>query len=576
MDRLFHTIYCLPLWRIVLLAVLAVIAWAFVAVLFKGKAEKYRRFLNGLLLAACVAAVYGLTLYARSTYLPYLSLTPFQSFTDARIEPEIYRSMLMNALLFVPFGMTMPFALVAKRKHKIVLTVSAAALLSTCVEMAQYFFSRGRCEIDDLLMNTFGAAVGTLSYWLYTKLAKEAKSLDRLTDVQKTVIRLLSASLFSTDFDLPENIEWQPVLQEALQQSVLPLVYFTAEPYVSDPLWKKNAKRVLAGNIRVDFEHAELDRIMRENEIPYVILKGMASAAYYPDPSLRTMGDVDFLVRASDMDKAGELLVQNGFHVASKRVDGIHIAYRRGKKSVWELHREINGLPGGKAGELCAEYFSDMLDQAAEDCVPDGRVRLPSIFHHGLIMLLHTAEHMTTAGVGLRHLCDWAVFAASLTDSEFTSLFEDKLKAIGLWRFAQLLTLLSVRYLGCPERAWASTADDRLLQAMMQDILAGGNFGKKDADRYRQIKYISGRGEDAVTFSSPLRQALYNWNQKTKTECRFVNNHKFLLPVGWIVTGFKYLGLVFSGKRKLDNGRTVTNAKQRKELYREFHLFETD
>ena len=47
---------------------------------------------------------------------------------------------------------------------------------------------------------------------------------------------------------------------------------------------------------------------MIANNMPYVAMKGLASAMYYPDPSLRSMGDVDFLVTKENVSHAGKLL----------------------------------------------------------------------------------------------------------------------------------------------------------------------------------------------------------------------------------------------------------------------------
>lgn len=46
-------------------------------------------------------------------------------------------------------------------------------------------------------------------------------------------------------------------------------------------------------------------------------------------------------------------------------------------------------------------------------------------------MLLHVAGHLINTGIGLRHLCDWAVFVAKFSDEGFCEMFEDKLKAVG-------------------------------------------------------------------------------------------------------------------------------------------------
>lgn len=160
------------------------------------------------------------------------------------------------------------------------------------------------------------------------------------------------------------------------------------------------------------------------------------------------MGDVDFLVYQEDVERTCRLLEEKGF-VAQSSDHECEIAFYR-DESVWELYWQVNGVPGGKTGELIRSYLDDIIEKTVFTDNENGRYMRASEFHHGVVMLLHVARHMVIGGIGLRHLCDWAVYAAKSEEEEFPALFEEKLKAVGLWRFAQLLTQLSVVYLGCP------------------------------------------------------------------------------------------------------------------------------
>ncbi len=221
-------------------------------------------------------------------------------------------------------------------------------------------------------------------------------------------------------------------------------------------------------------------------------LKGCASASYYPAPVFRTMGDVDFLVNPTDLSKADELIQSIGFR-RGENVSGAQIEYFR-DNSTWDMHHSINGIPDNVSGKHIRVYLSDIIDTAMEYDEGNGAVKIPDPFHHCLILLLHTASHLASEGVGLRHLCDWAFFANKVNVEQWKT----ELQNCGLYHFAQILTLVSMKYLGLPEQSWAGTADDTILEQFITDILDGGNFGKKDDDRYRQIKYISNRGERTV------------------------------------------------------------------------------
>lgn len=40
-------------------------------------------------------------------------------------------------------------------------------------------------------------------------------------------------------------------------------------------------------------------------------------------------------------------------------------------------------------------------------------------------MLLHLFSHLTGARIGIRHLCDWALFLNSIEEKEFLKLFQE-------------------------------------------------------------------------------------------------------------------------------------------------------
>ena len=312
-----------------------------------------------------------------------------------------------------------------------------------------------------------------------------------------------------------------------------------------DDIGGKVFSQIIAKNIRVEFAHNELHRILSENDIPYVILKGVASASYYKEPILRMMGDVDVLVRPDDIAKADKLLKSIGF-VTGDDIDGddMHIGYKRKDGISCELHRRINGVPNNDIGNIINEYIADIFEKSQKLKTSNGSCLIPSNFHHGIILLLHTASHLTSEGVGLRHLCDWSVFVNGFSNEEFVLLFEKPLKEMGLWRFAQLLTLCCVKYLCCDTKEWAGEADDALLDGIVTDILNGGNFGVKDTNRYSQIKYISDRQEGSVSKKNIILQLFSSINAKTKKDYVFVNKSKLLLPFGWLFTICKYFYMV--------------------------------
>ena len=70
---------------------------------------------------------------------------------------------LLNILFFIPYGLLFPW----KDNWKRVFVT--ALVLSVFIELSQFIFNLGWCEVDDVISNTLGAMIG---YWIWWKVSK--------------------------------------------------------------------------------------------------------------------------------------------------------------------------------------------------------------------------------------------------------------------------------------------------------------------------------------------------------------------------------------------------------------------
>ena len=381
---------------------------------------------------------------------------------------------------------------------------------------------------------------------------------------QKTVLQLLSAAMFQKPFSAEQELDWKAVFDECRAQSVVSLAFSVLPksevPQAVYEQWKVLVNGNLAVNSKISYAHTMLNQLMNQARIPYVILKGCASAEYYDDPLLRTMGDVDFYVPADCFEKTDKLLMKYGFR--SNEIDHEYEKAYTKDDVVFELHNTVNGVPGGKVGTEIRQYFDDIFEKATLKHFDLAEYFSPSSFHHGLVMLLHVARHMITGGIGLRHFCDWAVFVDKVCD-DFTSMFEDKLKRVGLWRFAQIMP-----------QAWAGEIDKKLLCDLKNDVFAGGNFGHKDLSRADEAKFITSRKKGTVNNDSAIKQAVLSANEIVRKHWRFADKVPIVYPFGWVFFGGRYAIKTAIGKRdKVKVKALVEGAEKRKEIYWRLGLF---
>lgn len=372
--------------------------------------------------------------------------------------------------------------------------------------------------------------------------------------------------------------DWDALLTEAEQQAMLSIVFSFAEDKMPEGevqnKYMKKSSLCMAASIRNLYFHSTLHQLLQENNIPYVILKGQASAMYYPKPMLRDSGDVDFLVHSKDIEIVDRLLAEKGF-TKSKKADEheFHWAYKKNKARL-ELHWDIPGIPQ-KNQDMIRRYILDIIDCRELMTTRTGAYYVPTTFHHGLVLLLHTISHISSSGVGLRHLCDWLVFENSMPEDVFLSIFKEPLHDMGIWTFAQVITRIGVLYFGCEERAWCCGADEALCAAFLEDILKGGNFGVKDVNRKSQVMLIQDKSTQKVSNGDVLMNALASINRRAIDDFPIGRKILILRPFIWSYVIVQYLVKVRQGKkRSVLKKKVLLEAVDRKSLYAKLKLYE--
>ena len=395
-----------------------------------------------------------------------------------------------------------------------------------------------------------------------------------LREHEKILLDILANNLFNAGrkINLTEE-NMSAVWCEAYAQAVTLMAFHNSNSEIlkSDKCAyiRKKLTHTLSDNTRIDFEHIKICNIMNDAAIPCTILKGFASALYYPDPLLRSMGDVDFLIDTDNFEKAAEALTSNHYQSADKSND-VHDIFL-GNVCRCEMHFQPSGIPEGKAGVKIRKYLSDVMEKSEKIQTELGEVVVPSVFHHGLIILLHMCHHLTGDGLGLRHLCDWAVYLNKIGEEKFLEMFEEILKDIGLWEFAKIITFISCKYLGLPGMKWARNADKKLADYILIDIIIGGNFGQKHADRSHESLLISSKNEKET---SMFRQFFISANSIVYKHWKAARKFKILLPFGWIFFGGRYIIRSLLGKRpQIRPQKVAKEASERVDIYSGLNLF---
>ena len=91
-----------------------------------------------------------------------INLIPFVNIFDYDVKREAAINIIGNVCMFIPTGIILP--ILYKRLDCFRKVFLAGAGISFAIEMIQLLFPGSVTDIDDLILNTAGAAIG---YWIY-------------------------------------------------------------------------------------------------------------------------------------------------------------------------------------------------------------------------------------------------------------------------------------------------------------------------------------------------------------------------------------------------------------------------
>ena len=135
-----------------------------------------------------IVIVIGATIFIRPGVYEHANLNLFSSYIEAwnNYSKSYWRNIILNILMFVPFGFLLP--LFSDRFKKFYWTLSLGFLFTFGIEATQYITKRGIFEVDDIMNNWIGAIIGySLVMFLLTSISKEKTKFKTL----KLIIYLL-------------------------------------------------------------------------------------------------------------------------------------------------------------------------------------------------------------------------------------------------------------------------------------------------------------------------------------------------------------------------------------------------
>lgn len=280
--------------------------------------------INSVIFGLSAATILYATILTRSAGVPEAVLAPFASLTAARIQPELYREMLMNIFLFFPLGLTLSNALPQKwhRWGRIILTTFVGCILSAGIEYTQYRYALGMAEVDDVICNTLGAFIGSTSLLIAHAIEKSRERARHtnmtLTATERQFLHIAKAAV--SGGALPaEKVDWPAIFTLANQQKLLPILFEAAArcllPKRNVALFAVTKQQVIGQVLNQTVrsaEFADLYRKLRSAGLHPIVVKGQLCSRLYPLKDHRISADDDLYISDAEFMACHKQLLANG------------------------------------------------------------------------------------------------------------------------------------------------------------------------------------------------------------------------------------------------------------------------
>ena len=352
---------------------------------------------------------------------------------------------------------------------------------------------------------------------------------------QNDFLTFLSYSLSPDSQALPEcaaRICWADLLQFAKKQSVVGVYWHgvkrmsvleTNRPSEDDVMdWMVEVSKIAKRNRKVNAVAVKVVKGFRQQGFDACVLKGQGNALLYPDPSLRTPGDIDVYVHPRQQgDRWGndETAIRETITFCkgldkSARAVYHHIDIPAVDKVPVEVHYRATWLNSPFNNRRLQNLLSTLLsreDGTKRVVLPEeaGEITIPGFSFNVVFQLSHILNHLLHEGVGLRQLVDYYYLLRSYAYStEDRAWLDTSLKRCGLHQISSAVSWMLVNALGLPESYLITTPNARYGQQLMREMMAGGNFGKYD-ERLLSGTYRSKLGANLQRLVRDARMVVY-------------------------------------------------------------------
>lgn len=283
----------------------------------------------------------------------------------------------------------------------------------------------------------------------------------------RDMLDIITAVIKGKKINLSEmDIDWESMLKLCEYHGVTNLMAYAADSSVPKEYLAKFHQASMIATSRTaqfDFATEEIRNEFEKNKISYMLLKGHIMRGYYPSPEMRTMCDVDLLIKEEDDEKIQKIMAELGYTMKNEFGRDDEKSYYRPPHCSYDMHTQ---LVSDSHKKLKAYYGTGW--RVAKKDTEYGYVMSNEDFF--IFLLAHFTKHYANAGIGVRPILDIWIFLDKFNDTLDWDYINQELDKMQMKEFCYNIFRLS--------KVWFDgEASDETTDDMTRYILFSGMYG---------------------------------------------------------------------------------------------------
>ena len=294
----------------------------------------------------------------------------------------------------------------------------------------------------------------------------------------------LSYCIDELDTEIPDitGRNWQGLYQFSQEQAVVGIVLagidrFSKSQKVDIPQnllfeWIGQANMIESRNKLVNQRVKELTDYLNRQNVESCILKGQGNAIMYPNPSMRTPGDIDVWIKGTKKEVAD---------FVHQRFPEMNVQYHHMEYPIFEdIEVEVHYYPSYCYNKWHNYYLQKFFRESSEAQFNNVNIdgyAVPTNAFNLVFQLSHMMRHFFTQGIGLRHAIDYYyLLQQDISDVEKQEAVT-VMKRCGMYKFFCAVLWIEKQILGLNKNTNIAKANEKTGKLVLREMLKGGNFG---------------------------------------------------------------------------------------------------